>query len=191
MGHYAVRNKSRIFRLFDEGKRPSDIDDTTVSRTTLYQYYAEWRRERGIKGKETGFAVKKYFRNSNQGEDDIKETNRLSEAGKVEGENTLHNTNDRKILDNFILDCYAIIDALKRPKQGSLFLPGSGKQRSLADILFSLKDRNTGKGAFLSNTEYLDVFTKWVEIAKKSRDIGEFYNISKNNGINLAAPGLE
>jgi hypothetical protein len=60
--HYAVRNKVKLFGLFDQGKRPSDIADAPVSRRTLYQYYWEWRREKGIEGKKTGFAVKSFNR---------------------------------------------------------------------------------------------------------------------------------
>jgi hypothetical protein len=60
--HYAIRHKIKVFRLFDKGKRPSDISYSALNRITLYQYYREWRKENGIEGKKSGFAIKPFDR---------------------------------------------------------------------------------------------------------------------------------
>jgi len=188
MGHYIIKNKIKIFHLFDEGKRPADIDGFSVSRTTLYQYYAEWRREKGLAGKRTGFAVKKYVHNIKS--EKQTEITPQKDSTLVRNDAVSENKkSDRTNLDSFILDCITIIDALKKPRPGAVYLPGSKTERFLADIL-KIKERGTDKIAFLTMQQYIDLFDKWMSIAREANSRDDFKRISENTGIKYEAPGL-
>jgi hypothetical protein len=187
MGHYAIKNKVKVFQLFDEGKRPADIDFPAVSRNTLYQYYAEWRREKGLAGKKTGFAVKKFIKKSAPAvAQKPSDRNSTLVSGTLVHDIT---GRDRTNLDSFILDCITILDALRRPRQGALYLPGSKSERFLSDLL-RMKERNGEKIAFLTIQQYIQIFTSWMDIAKRAGDKDEFYRLSAAAGINYEAPGL-
>jgi len=60
--HYAVCHKWKLFKRFDKGLRPSDMANSPVKRETLYAYFSEWRRERGLPGKKIGFALRPFDR---------------------------------------------------------------------------------------------------------------------------------
>lgn len=189
--HYAIKIKARIFRYFDDGKRPSDIDEESLTRKTLYQYYAEWRRENGIKGKATGFALKPFIRRttSNRQKQSSNTGESTSQQHIVAREENQDISSERKILDDFILDCITIIDALKNQRPGLLFLAGSKNKRYLTDIL-RIKERGSEKMLFLTFDQYFELFSRWIDIARKAKDREEFYRICVTEGIIYEAPGL-
>ena len=154
----------------------------------LHRKLARQATKKGLTGKRTGFAVKKYFHNNKSEErTDIPPQ---KDSTLVRNEPVPVNKKyDRANLDNFILDCITIIDALKKPRPGALYLPGSKTERFLADIL-KIKERGTGKIAFLSMPQYIDLFNKWMTIAKEATSRDDFQRISANAGIIYEAPGL-
>ena len=181
--HLAIKKKIKIFLEFDKGKRPSDIEDTFLTRSTLYQYYAEWRREKGVAGKATGFALKRYPRNK------VAAGPTIVNASKDISLTVNQTTKDRENLDKFILDCGVIIDALKHPKAGTLFLPGSKTERYLADIL-RIKEKESGKPVFFTYDRYIQLFSMWIEIAKSAADREDFYRICAREALDYTVPGL-
>jgi hypothetical protein len=188
--HFAIKSKARIFRYFDRGKKPADIAENSLRRSTLYQYYAEWRRENGIPGKATGFALRPFVRKSFGAVErhHVKQAKTTRDSGtKVPSSPDV--SGERENLDNFILDCHAIIAALKHPKAGSFYLPGSKKECYLADIL-RIKERESGKPAFLTYDRYIELFSRWVIIARNASNKADFYRISAADGIGYTAPGL-
>ena len=163
--HYAIRRKAELFRLFDEGKRPSDISDPPVTRKTLYQYFREWRKERGIEGRKTGFAIKKFDRKA------------CVEARKEEIQRK-----QREGIVRLVMDWGAILEALKR-WDGDLehtgqriYLPGSRTYRWLRHVL-RLKRGQRGESAYMTREENLFLYQKWVELGKKARDKADFVRL--------------
>jgi len=96
MRHYAIRKKTQIFQLFDQGKRPSDIGDAAITRKTLYQYFGEWRKERGIPARRTGFAIKKFNRKA-----------------YLEAKENERRKKERESITRLVMDWEVILKALK------------------------------------------------------------------------------
>ena len=44
----AVSVKQRVFQAFEQGKRPSDLKVRGIKQQTLYRYYQEWKRGKGL-----------------------------------------------------------------------------------------------------------------------------------------------
>jgi len=178
--HYAVRNKAKLFELFDQGKRPSDIADAPVSRRTLYQYYYEWRKERGIEGKKTGFAVKSFDRKA------YLEAKR-QEALRKEREE-LERAKER--LRSWLTDYEIVLSELKRWAEDlgerespppKIYLPTKRAHRWLSHLL---RYRTGEPGPLKEWRERLPIIErniawleKWVKIANKARSLSEFKEI--------------
>jgi hypothetical protein len=161
--HYAIRKKAQLFGLFDEGKRPSDIADAPVTRKTLYQYFGEWRRERGIGGRQTGFAMKKFSRRA------------------------YREAKERETITRLVMDWEATLEALKE-WDGDLehtgeriYLPGKRDYRWLRHAL-RLKRDTKGRMVFMTKEENLALFEKWVECGRKARDIADFKRLCREEG---------
>lgn len=160
--HYAIGKKAHLFQLFDAGNRPSDIVDTAVTRKTLYQYFREWRKERGIKGKKTGFAIKKFDRKLYL---EAREEERRSEEG--EG------------IAKLVMDWQAILEALERwdgdleHTGEKIYLPGSRRYRWLRHVL-RLKRDQRGKTIYMTREENVFLYKKWVKIGKRAQDKADF-----------------
>jgi len=169
--HYAVRKKAKLFRLFDEGKRPSDIGDAPVTRKTLYQYFREWRKERGIAGKETGFAIKKFNR-------------RVYRQGK---ENE-RRKKEKETITRLVTDWEVILKALKEwngdiEHAGQrIYLPGSRSYRWLRHLL-RLKRDPRGKHLYLTREENLALYEKWVDLGRKAQDKADFKRLCHEEGV--------
>lgn len=169
--HYAVRKKAKLFRLFDEGKRPSDIGDASVTRKTLYQYFREWRKERGIAGKETGFAIKKFNR-------------RVYRQGK---ENE-RRKKEKETITRLVVDWEVILNALKgwdgdlEHTGQRIFLPGSRDYRWLRHVL-RLKRNPRGQSLYLTREENLSLYERWVEIGRKAHDKADFKRLCHEEGV--------
>lgn len=166
--HYAIRKKAQLFGLFNQGKRPSDIADAPVTRKTLYQYFGEWRRERGVAGKKTGFAVKKFSRKA------------YLEA------------KEKEIITRFVMDWEVILKALKE-WDGDLehtgqriYLPGSRDYRWLRHVL-RLKRDARGISLYMTREENLTLYEKWVECGRKARDVADFRRLCREAGVGLPA----
>ena len=169
--HYAVRKKAQLFGLFDGGKRPSDIGDAPVTRKTLYQYFSEWRTERGVAGKKTGFAIKKFNRKVYL---EAKENDRRKK--------------ERETITRFVMDWEVILKALKgwngdlEHTGQRIYLPGSRDYRWLRHTLRMKRDAR-GKSLYITREENLTLFEKWVECGKKAQDMADFKRLCREAGI--------
>ena len=169
--HYAVRKKVGLFRLFDEGNRPSDIDDPHVTRKTLYQYFREWRIERQIEGKQTGFAIQKFNRRA------------YSEAKEKERQK-----GEKESITRLIVDWEVILNALKgwdgdlEHTGQRIFLPGSRDYRWLRHVL-RLKRNPRGQSLYLTREENLTLYERWVEIGRKAHDKADFKRLCHEEGV--------
>ena len=169
--HYAISKKAQLFGLFDEGKRPSDIGDAPVTRKTLYQYFSEWRRERGVAGKKTGFAVKKFDARAHLAAEE--EKRRKKEKGTI---------------SRLIRDWEAVLEALKgwdgdlEHTGQRIFLPGSRDYRWLRHVL-RLKRDLRGKSLYLTREENLTLYEKWVELGRKAHDKADFKRLCHEEGV--------
>jgi hypothetical protein len=168
--HYAVRNKAKLFRLFDQEKRPSDIADAPVSRRTLYQYYWEWRREKGIEGKKTGFAVKPFDRKT------------YLEAKKGE-----ELKREKERLVRWVKDYEIVLSGLRqwvedlREREATtprIYLPIKGEYRWLSHLLrYKRGETGSVKGwrdrlpIILRSITWLE---RWIELARKASTLSEF-----------------
>jgi hypothetical protein len=171
--HYAIRKKAQLFGLFDEGKRPSDITDAPVTRKTLYQYFSEWRRERGVAGKATGFAIKKFNRRA-----------------YLEAKENERRKKERGIITRFVMDWEAILKALKE-WDGDLehagqrvYLPGSRDYRWLKSVLRTKRDAR-GISLYMTREENLTLYEKWVECGKKAQDNADFKRLCREEGVGI------
>jgi hypothetical protein len=171
--HYAVGKKAKLFQLFDEGKRPSDIVDASVTRKTLYQYFCEWRRERRIQGKKTGFAIKKFDRKA-----------------YLEAEEEERRREQKERTVKLVMDWEAILEALERwdgdleHTSQRIYLPGSRAYRWLRHVL-RLKRDQTGKSIYMTREENLFLYQKWVELGKKAQDKADFERLCREQGVGL------
>ncbi len=171
--HYAIKKKAEIFRLFDEGKRPSDIGDAPVTRKTLYQYFSEWRRERRVAGKQTGFAIKKFNRRA-----------------YLEGKENERRKKERETITKLVRDWDAILEALKRWDGNSehtgqrIYLSGSRDYRWLRHVL-RLKRDLRGRTVYMTREENLTLHEKWAEIGKKAQDKADFKRLCREEGVGL------
>ena len=169
--HYAIRKKVKLFQLFDEGKRPADIADAPVTRKTLYQYFREWRRERSIEGKKTGFAVKKFDRRLHL------ETERAERLKK-----------EKEGITRLVMDWDVILKALKgwdgdlEHAAQRIYLPGSQKYRWLRHVLRQKRDPR-GKSLYMTREENLTLHEKWVEIGRKAQDKADFKRLCYEDRI--------
>lgn len=171
--HYAIRKKAQLFGLFDGGKRPSDIADALVTRKTLYQYFSEWRRERGIKGKPTGFAIQKFNRRAHL---EAKEEERRRE--------------EKGTIIRLVMDWEVILKALKEwdgdlEHMGQkIYLPGSRDYRWLRHVLRMKRDLQ-GRTVFMTREENLTLHEKWVKCGKKAQDNADFKRLCREEGVGL------
>jgi len=169
--HYAVGKKAQLFGLFDEGKRPSDIADAPVTRKTLYLYFREWREERGIKGKKTGFAVKKFNRRA-----------------YLEAKENERRKKEKESLTRLVTDWEVILNALKgwdgdlEHTGQRIYLPGSRDYRWLRHVL-RLKRYPRGQSLYMTREENLTLFGKWVEIGRKAQDKADFNRLCREEGV--------
>jgi len=169
--HYAVRKKVGLFRLFDEGNRPSDIDDPPVTRKTLYQYFREWRKERGIAGRETGFAIKKFDRRAYR-----------------EGKENERRKKERESVTRLVMDWEVILNALKgwdgdlEHTGQRIFLPGSRDYSWFRHVL-RLKRDPRGQSLYLTREENLTLYGKWVELGRKAHDKADFKRLCHEEGV--------
>jgi hypothetical protein len=172
--HYAVRNKAKLFVLFDQGQRPSDIAEAPVTRRTLYQYYWEWRKERGIEGKKTGFAIKPFDRASYQ------EAKRQEELAR-----------EQEHLARWVRDYEIVLTALKRWSESlgaggqeetspKVYLPTQGSYRWLNHVMTYTKGE---PGPFKGWRSRLPIIERnltrveaWVRIAREVSSLTEFKN---------------
>ena len=150
-----------------------DIADSSVSRKTLYQYFCEWRREKAIAGKQTGFAIKKF---------DRKEYLQAKERDKQRKE--------REIILKFVMDWESILNALKmwdgdlEHTAQRIYLPGSRGYRWLRHVLRLRKDP-LGKSLYMTREENLTLYQKWVELGGKAQDRTDFKKLCRNEGVGL------
>jgi len=178
--HYAVRNKAKLFKLFDQGKRPSDIADAPVSRRTLYQYYCEWRKERGIEGKKTGFAVKSFDRKAYLNAKKEEKLGKEREKLRREKERLMRWIRDYKIVLNE-LKRWAVDLREREVEPSKVYLPVKREYRWLS-ILLRYKRGEPGllKGwrerltIIERNIAWLE---KWIKIANKARSLSEFKKV--------------
>jgi len=168
--HYAVRNKAKLFGLFDQGKRPSDIEDVPVTRRTLYQYYWEWRRERGIEGKKTGFAVKPFDRKT------YLEAKKEEEA-KREKERLVRWVKDYEIVLNQLRQWTEDLRE-KEVMTPRIYLPIKREYRWLSHLLrYKSSEMGSSKRwkdrlpIILRNISWLE---EWIEMARKASSLSEF-----------------
>ena len=171
--HYAVSKKAELFRLFDQGNRPLDIADAPVTRKTLYQYFREWRRERAIEGKQTGFAIKQFNRRA-----------------YLEAKENERRKKERESITKHVMDWEVILKALKR-WDGNLehtsqrvYLPGSRDYRWLRYVL-RLKRDPWGKSLYMTREENLTLYEKWVELGRKAQDKADFKRFCREEGVGL------
>jgi len=171
--HYAVGKKAQLFGLFDEGKRPSDIADAPVTRKSLYQYFREWRKERGVVGKKTGFAVKKF------------DTKAYLAAKENE-----RRKKEKETITRFVTDWEVILKALKE-WDGDLehtgqriYLPGSRDYRWLRHVLRRKRDPR-GRSLYMTKEENLALFERWVECGRKAQDKADFKRLCREEGVGL------
>jgi len=171
--HYAIRKKAQLFGLFDEGKRPSDISDAPVTRKTLYQYFSEWRRERGVAGKPTGFAIKKFNRRA-----------------YLEAKENERRKKERKIITRCVMDWEVILKALKQ-WDGDLehtgeriYLPGRRDYRWLRGVL-RLKKELGRRTVYMTKEENSTLYEKWVECGKKAQDKADFKRLCRKERVGV------
>ena len=169
--HYAVSKKAELFQLFNQGNRPLDLADAPVTRKTLYQYFREWRRERAIEGKQTGFAIKKFNRKAYL---KVKEDERRKK--------------ERESITKLVMDWQAILEVLKR-WDGNLehtgeriYLPGSRNYRWLRYVL-RLKADSRGKSLYMTREENLILYEKWVELGRKAQDKADFKRLCRDKEV--------
>lgn len=171
--HYAIARKSKAFQRFDEGKRPLDIDDVPITRRTLYQYYGEWRRERGIAGKRTGFALRKF-----------------NMRARIRAEERERRKREKETISTWVMDWEVILEALTKwdgvlehsSLRGRLYLPGSNGHPWLRHKLLTNKDRSAGI-RFLTREDNLHFYGKWAELGRKAKDIADFKRLCDEDGI--------
>jgi hypothetical protein len=171
--HYAVRNKAKLFLIFDQGQRPSDIAESPVTRRTLYQYYWEWRKERGIEGKKTGFAIRPFDR-----------------AAYCEAKKQEETARERQHLTRWLTDYEIVLTALrqwvKKLRQGEeadpphVYLP---VRRNYFWINHLLRYRSGEPGPLKGWLAKLPIyernlawFEEWVKIGKQASSLTEFRN---------------
>ena len=169
--HYAIGKKVKLFQLFDEGKRPTDIADAPVTRKTLFQYFSEWRREKSVEGKKTGFAIKKFNRRAHR---EAKE----EEKRKKEKES----------ITRLVMDWEVILKALKE-WDGNLehtgqriYLPASRDYRWLRHVLRLRRDKR-GKIAYMTREENLTLYGKWAELGRKAQGKADFKRLCHEEGV--------
>ncbi len=202
MRHYAIKNKAKLFRLFDANKRPSDIDTKAVSRRTLYQYYGEWRRERGILGRKVGFAVRKYNSKARYAKIELEKINREKELEKERFQKEAElqrqqletekqqRQKEKAQLSKLLLDWQAIVKILKEwdgktnPSDIIVPLPGSISMLRLKSLL---RLKRTASGGYIQMTreENLQLIQGWTEIAKVSNSKAEFVRTANAKKIPL------
>ena len=169
--HYAIRKKAELFRLFDKGNRPSDIADAPVTRKTLYQYFREWRKERGIAGKQTGFAIKKF-----------------DGRAHLEAKENERRKKEKETITRLVTDWEVILKALKEwngdiEHAGQrIYLPGSRSYRWLRHLL-RLKRDPRGKHLYLTREENLTLYEKWVDLGRKAQDKADFKRLCHEEGL--------
>lgn len=171
--HYAVGKKAQLFGLFDEGKRPSDIANAPVTRKTLYLYFREWREGRGVAGKKTGFAVKKFNRRA-----------------YLEAKENERRKKERESLTRLVMDWEVILKAFQE-WDGDLehtgqriYLPGSRAYRWLRHVL-RMKRHPRGKSLYMTREENLGLYERWLECGKKAQDKADFKRLCHEAGVGL------
>ena len=171
--HYAVGKKAQLFGLFDQGKRPSDIADAPVTRKSLYIYFREWREERGVVGKQTGFAIKKFDRKV-----------------YLDSQENERRKKERESITRLVMDWEVILKALKE-WDGDLeytgqriYLPGSRDYRWLRHVL-RLKRDMRGKNLYMTREENLTLYEKWIECGKKAQDNADFKRLCREERVGL------
>jgi hypothetical protein len=173
--HYAIRKKVQLFGLFDQGKRPSDIADAPVTRKTLYQYYGEWRKERGVAGRQTGFAIKKFSRRA-----------------YLEAKENERRKKEKETIARLVMGWEAILEALKgwdgdlEHTSERIYLPGSRNYRWLRHALRMKRDAQ-GRSVFMTREENLTLHEKWVECGRKAQDKADFKRFCREEGVGLPA----
>ena len=171
--HYAISKKAELFRFFDQGNRPLDIADAPVTRKTLYQYFREWRRERAIEGKQTGFAIKKFNRKA-----------------YLEAKENGRRKKERESITKLVMDWQVILEALKgwdgdlEHTGQRIYLPGSRDYRWLRYVL-RLKRDLRGKSLYMTREENLTLYQKWVELGGKAQDRTDFKKLCRDEGVGL------
>ncbi|MBA7592100.1 hypothetical protein ES708_34277 [subsurface metagenome] len=119
-----------------------------MTRKTLYQYFCEWRSERSIEGKKTGFAVKKFDRRLHL------ETERVERLKK-----------EKESITRLVMDWEVVLKALKgwdgdlEHAVQRIYLPGSQKYRWLRHVL-RLKRDPRGKSLYMAKEENLALYEK-------------------------------
>lgn len=173
--HYAVRNKARVFKLFNRGKRPCDIADAPVARRTLYQYFGEWRQEKGIAGRKTGFAVKPFNRKS-----------------YLEAKNREQLKKEKDQLERWATDYTIVLRELKQwaeelkekeTQPPRIYLPN---KKQLAWLNIRLRYNKGEPGPLKSYQARLPIIQrnitwleKWLELAGRASSLAEFKKLSR------------
>ena len=187
MGHYAGSRKAKLFKLFDDGKRPADIDKAPVSRQVLFQYYGEWRTEHGIPGKLTGFALKKFDRGAaikaKQEEKRARERRHLAAVKALEEEKRVR---EQTRLLQLARDWEALAVGFKRWDENreeteKVYLPGSGSVTWLRQRLLQKSPRDK----FLTKEENARMFQAWAELARLAHDKKDFERLCRERKLGL------
>jgi hypothetical protein len=175
--HYAIGKKAKLFKRFDAGDRPSDVDDASVTRKTLYQYFGEWRKERGIPGRRTGFAIKRFNRKAYL---KAKEKERRSKQ--------------REGILRLVSDWEGILEALEKwdgdfnGASGKIYLRGHRDYKWFKRVLGQKRER--GIIVPMTKEENLFLYGKWLEIGNKARDKAHFERLCHKEGV-LPPSGLD
>jgi len=187
MGHYAGSRKAKLFKLFDDGKRPADIDKAPVSRQVLFQYYGEWRTEHGIPGKLTGFALKKFDRGAaikaKEEEKRTKERRHLAAVKAIEEEKRVR---ERARLLQLASDWEALAVGFRRwgenrEETEKVHLPGSGSVTWLGQRLL----QKLPGGKSLTKEESARIYQRWAELARLAHDKKDFERLCCERKLGL------
>jgi hypothetical protein len=166
MRRYAICRKVKLFKLFDQGKRPSDLPRSPVSRKTLYQYYGEWRKERGIEGRKTGFAIKVFDRKAYLAQNREKQRQKSQQK-----------------LMTLVTSWEATLAALKDwdgESEKKVYIPGKGYYR-LGNLLRLKVGSKPGTYARMTREENIAVFEKWVKLGKEATDLAVFEELCRRH----------
>jgi hypothetical protein len=175
MGRYAICRKAKIFKLFDEGKRPADIAEVPVTRKTLYQYYYEWRREKNLPGRQTGFAIKKFDRKAYLSQKKEEELRKEKEG-----------------VMKFASRWEVIAAAMKNwdgESPQKINIPGVG-YRWLSKLLkykVGTPSPVTKEEIIAAKVTTVALLEKWVELAKRAANLTEFRELCKNEAVGSPA----
>ncbi|MCK4368741.1 MAG: hypothetical protein KAV68_03620 [Dehalococcoidales bacterium] len=144
-----------------------------VSPFLLKNSPSPYQGERGIAGKKTGFAIKKF-----------------NSKAYLEAKENDRRKKEREIITKFVMDWEAILKALKE-WDGDLehagqrvYLPGSRDHRWLKSVLRTKRDAR-GISLYITREENLTLYEKWAECGKKAQDNADFKRLCREEGVGV------